>query len=102
MTHELVLQAVNIKTTIFDPPARLINSNELCCAIAMAYKAAGLPRPAAEVGSGLKDFQEEALKILDNPNVKPALKSVIDSYIFNGIETVEKDAKIIMELVYQS
>ena len=101
MTHDLVPQAIKIKTTIFDPPARLINSNELCCAIAMAYRDVGFPEPDAAEGTDLKLFQEEALKRLDNSGVKPALQEVIESYIFNGVETVEKDAKIIMDLVYQ-
>lgn len=101
MTHDLVPQAIKIKTTIFDPPARLINSNELCCAIAMAYRSAGLPEPSVEEGTELKAFQEEALKIMDHSDVKPELKQVIENYIFSGVETVGKDAKIIMDLVYQ-
>ena len=51
MNHELTVQAVHIKTTIFNPPARLINCKELCCAFGFAYKQAGLQCPNIQEGT---------------------------------------------------
>ena len=40
MVYELTLTSVQLKTGIFNPPAKLINNKELTCAAGMAYRKA--------------------------------------------------------------
>ena len=61
MVHELSVQAVKIKLTIFDPPARLINLNELASAIGAGYAAAGLPCPAASSETDVTSFRQTCI-----------------------------------------
>ena len=58
MVHELSVQAVKIKLTIFDPPARLINLSELASAIGAGYAAAGLPCPAVSPETDPVSFRQ--------------------------------------------
>ena len=58
MVHELSVQAVKIKLTIFDPPARLINLSELASAIGAGYVAAGLPCPAVSPETDPVSFRQ--------------------------------------------
>ena len=45
MVYELTVQSVKLKSTLFTPPSRLINTCEVTCAIGMLYKKAGQPMP---------------------------------------------------------
>ena len=58
MVHELSVQAVKIKLTIFDPPARLINLSELASAIGAGYAAAGLPCPTVSPETDPVSFRQ--------------------------------------------
>ena len=50
MVYELTVQSVKLKSTLFTPPSRLINTCEVTCAIGMLYKKAGQPMPEAKAG----------------------------------------------------
>ncbi len=62
MVYELTLTSVQLKTGIFNPPSKLINNKELTCAAGMAYRKAGLPMPAVEVGENIDVFRKRCLE----------------------------------------
>jgi len=102
MVHSLIPMSVDIKTRIFENPARLVNAMELTCAIGMAYAQAGLAMPEASMGMELKEFWSQAApKIYDNGNVKESLKSVIRNYIFKKGEVIDEDVLITLKLGYE-
>ena len=53
MVYELTVQSVKLKSTLFTPPSRLINTCEVTCAIGMLYKKAGQPMPEVKAGDNL-------------------------------------------------
>jgi len=102
MVHSLIPMSVDIKTRIFENPARLVNAMELTCAIGMAYFQAGLNLPEIEVGMAVKDFWNETTpRIKDNARVKESLQKVILNYIFKKGETVDEDSVITLKLGYE-
>mgnify|MGYP003295576251 CR=1 FL=1 len=102
MVHSLIPMSVDIKTRIFENPARLVNTMELTCAIGMAYFQAGLELPNIEVGMAVKDFWNETTpQIKDNARVKESLQKVIVDYIFKKGETVDEDSVITLKLGYE-
>lgn len=102
MVHSLIPMSVDIKTRIFENPARLVNAMELTCAIGMAYFQAGLELPNIEVGMAVKDFWNETMpQIKDNARVKESLQKVIVDYIFKKGETVDEDSVITLKLGYE-
>ena len=102
MVHSLIPMSVDIKTRIFENPARLVNAMELTCAIGMAYFQAGLNLPEIEVGMAVKDFWNETTpQIKDNAKVKESLQKVILNYIFKKGETVDEDSVITLKLGYE-
>ena len=102
MVHSLIPMSVDIKTRIFENPARLVNSMELTCAIGMAYFQAGLPLPELQTGGEIREFWERVVpEIRDNPKVKDSLKPVIMNYIFKKSEIVEEDSVITLKLGYE-
>ena len=103
MVYELTLTATQIKTTIFDPPARLINYKELSCAVGMAYKQAGLVLPQVENGKDIKAFRNESLQAFgNNPDVNEKVKYVIENYIFSPGEVMDEDSQVTMKLGYEA
>ena len=103
MVHELTLKSVQLKTTIFDPPARLINYKEMSCAIGMAYKQAGLPYPIIENGSDMKAFRENCVSILGNyADLNEKVKYVIENYVAKPDERMDEDSQITMRLGYEA
>ena len=103
MVYELTLTATQLKTTIFDPPARLINYKELSCAVGMAYKQAGLPLPEVENGKDIKEFRDEGLRAFGNsPEVNEKVKYVIETYIFSPGEVMDDDSQVTMKLGYEA
>lgn len=101
MTHELILQAIKIKTTIFNPPARLINYKELSCAIGLAFRQAGLPLPETKIGEDIKELRDESLKALEgNAAVDQNVRTLIENYLFQPGEVMDEDALITMKLGY--
>lgn len=64
MVHELSAQAVKIKLTIFAPPARLINLNELASAVGAGYAAAGLPCPTVSPETDPTIFRQACISEL--------------------------------------
>ena len=102
MVHSLIPMSVDIKTRIFEKPARLVNMMELTCAIGMAYFQAGLDLPHLEAGMELKGFWNEVLpQIQGNARVKESLQSVIADYIFKKGEMIDEDSIITMKLGYE-
>ena len=103
MVYELTLQSVQIKTTIFDTPAKLINYKELSCAVGMAQKQAGLPMDQlVEIGTNMKDFKEKSMILLQNKDINEKIKFVIENYILKPDEVFDQDALITMKLGYDS
>ncbi|MBQ7795304.1 MAG: DUF3837 family protein [Lachnospiraceae bacterium] len=102
MVHSLIPMSVDIKTRIFENPARLVNAMELTCAIGMAYFQAGLELPEIEVGMTIKDFWSQTTpQIKGNARVKESLQHVIMNYIFKKGEVVEEDSVITLKLGYE-
>lgn len=103
MVYELTLQSVQIKTTIFDTPAKLINYKELSCAVGMAQKQAGLPMDQlVEIGTNMKDFKEKSMVLFQNKDINEKIRFVIENYILKPDEIFDQDALITMKLGYDS
>ena len=103
MVYELTLQSVQIKTTIFDTPAKLINYKELSCAVGMAQKQAGLPMDqVVAIGTNMKDFKEKSMILLQNKNINEKIRFVIENYILKPDEIFDQDALLTLKLVYDS
>lgn len=103
MVYELTLQSVQIKTTIFDTPAKLINYKELSCAVGMAQKQAGLPMDQlVEIGTNMKDFKEKSMVLFQNKDINEKIRFVIENYILKPDEVFDQDALITMKLGYDS
>ena len=102
MVHSLIPMSVDIKTRIFEKPARLVNAMELTCAIGMAFAQAGFPMPELKVGGEIREFWEKYVpQIRDNPKVNESLKHVILNYIFKKSEVIEEDSVITLQLGYE-
>lgn len=103
MVYELTLQSVQIKTTIFETPAKLINYKELSCAVGMAQKQAGLPMDQlVEIGTNMKDFKEKSMVLFQHKDINEKIRFVIENYILKPDEIFDKDALITMKLGYDS
>ena len=103
MVYELTLQSVQIKTTIFETPAKLINYKELSCAVGMAQKQAGLPMDQlVEIGTNMKDFKEKSMVLFQNKDINEKIRFVIENYILKPDEIFDQDALIAMKLGYDS
>lgn len=103
MVYELTLQSVQIKTTIFDTPAKLINYKELSCAVGMAQKQAGLPMDQlVEIGTNMRDFKEKSMVLFQNKDINEKIRFVIENYILKPDEIFDQDALITMKLGYDS
>lgn len=102
MVYELTRDSVKIKTTIFNPPARLINHKELSCAVGMAYKEAGLPMPQAEAGLPMKEFRDACLKAVEGKEgVKETVRTAMEQYIFKPGEKMDEDSLVTLRLGYE-
>lgn len=103
MVHTMVPMSVKTKISLFDPPARLINHMELCCAIGMVCRQASLPCPEPKDGIDLKEFTKGLPEaVFTNPNVNPKLQRLIKDYIYKSGETVNEDSLITMKLGYEN
>lgn len=103
MVYELTLQSVQIKTTIFETPAKLINYKELSCAVGMAQKQAGLPMDQlVEIGTNMKDFKEKSMVLFKSKDINEKIRFVIENYILKPDEIFDQDALITMKLGYDS
>lgn len=102
MVYELTRDSVRIKTTIFNPPARLINHKELSCAIGMAYREAGLPMPQAEAGRPMKELRDECLRAVEGKEgVKETVRAALEQYIFKPGETMDEASLKTLRLGYE-
>lgn len=102
MVHSLIPMSVDIKTRIFDNPARLVNAMELTCAVGMACAQAGLAMPEIEEGMILKDFWDQTIPSINgNGKVKESLQNVIMNYIFKKGEVIDGDCIITLKLGYE-
>ena len=102
MVHSLIPMSVDIKTRIFENPARLVNAMELTCAIGMAYAQAGLAIPELESGVAVKEFWNMTTpQIRGNARVKEHLQHVIMNYIFKKDEKIDDDCVITLKLGYE-
>ena len=102
MVHSLIPMSVDIKTRIFENPARLVNAMELTCAIGMAYAQAGLAMPELESGIAVKEFWDRTVpQVRGNSRVKECLQRVIINYIFKKDEKIDEDCVITLKLGYE-
>ena len=102
MVHSLIPMSVDIKTRVFENPARLVNAMELTCAIGMAYAQAGLAMPELESGIAAKEFWNATTpQISGNPRVTERLQHVIMNYIFKKDEKMDDDCIVTLELGYK-
>lgn len=102
MIYELTLQATQVKTTRFSPPAKLINCKELLCAIGIAYKQAFLPWPEFQSGTRIDECIKKCLEETDNPNVSENVREAISVYILKPDEVVNEDTIIAGKLGYEA
>ena len=103
MVYELTLQSVQIKTTIFERPAKLINYKELSCAVGMALKQAHMPMDQlVENGVNMSEFLEKSIAVLKDKDIDEKVRYVIESYILKPDEIFDQDALITMKLGYDS
>ena len=100
MVYELTLTSVQLKTGIFNPPAKLINNKELTCAAGMAYRKDGLPMPAAEVGENIDVFRKRCLE--ECGEIDENLHYVLAGYTAPPDEVVTEDALITLKLGYEA
>lgn len=102
MVYDVVPQSVHIKTTVFEKPAKLINSMELAAAVGMAYGQAGLPLLEAEEGEDVREFRDRAMESLKGKTeISPKLLQAIQSYVFKKGERISEDALMTLRLGYQ-
>lgn len=101
MNHELTVQSVHIKTTIFTPPARLINCKELCCAFGFAYKQAGLPCPSFVEETDIEPCIRKCLDDIDGKDVDEKVIEIISNYILKPGEVINEDALIILKMGFE-
>lgn len=101
MNHELTVQAVHIKTTIFNPPARLINCKELCCAFGFAYKQAGLQCPNIQEGTQIEESIKSCLGDIEGKDIDERVREIISSYILKPDEVINEDALTILKMGYE-
>ena len=101
MVHEMTVQSVHIKTTIFNPPARLINCKELCCAFGFVYKQAGLPCPDIHTGADIDTCIKKCLSDIDEKDVDEKLDTIINGYVLKPEESITEDALIILRMGYE-
>ena len=101
MVYELTVQAVQLKTTIFNPPAKLINACELSAAIGMLYRKAGAPKPELSAGARLMDvvpkIPAEIFKASD-----PKVAEVIQGYSYLEADAFSEEAVVTMEMGYEA
>ena len=101
MVHSLIPMSVDIKTRIFENPARLVNAMELTCAIGMAYAQAGLPLPELKADMDAREFWNNVIpQIRGNEKVNPKLQEVIANYIFKKKERMDEESLVTLQLGY--
>lgn len=102
MIHELTLAAVKRKLYDFDHIPRFINCKEICCALGMAYKQAGLKLPELTVGSDVMEALATLVPPIQNsPRVEECLKETLTSYNKLG-ESMDADALTTLRLGYEA
>lgn len=102
MIHELTLAAVKRKLYDFDHIPRFINCKEICCALGMAYKQAGLKLPELTVGSDVMEALATLVPPIQNsPSVEECLKETLTSYNKLG-ESMDADALATLRLGYEA
>lgn len=103
MVYDLTLTSVKIKLSNFDNPARLINHKELCCAIGMGYKQAGLEIPNIPNGKSIPELIPEIVNLFkSNPGIDDKIKFVVENYIIRPDEIMDDDAQVTLKLGYDS
>lgn len=101
MVHELTVQSVKLKSTIFTPPARLINTCEATCAIGMLYKKAGQPMPEVKGGDNVgKLIESIPQQIYDAEGGN--LTEIVRNYTWFESDEVTEDAVITLQMGYES
>ena len=102
MIHELTLAAVKRKLYDFDPSPRFINCREICCALGMAYRQAGLPLPSPEAGADVMETLARLTPPVQNaPGVEDCIRETLASYNKLG-EILDEDALAALRLGYET
>lgn len=98
MIYELTLQSVKTKLNLFNPPAKIINSKELTCAVGMAYRQSGTDLFEADEGVTIKELRDKCFA--DIPDMDEKLKTMISDYDIKQGEVLTADALITLKLGY--
>ena len=101
MVYELTVQSVTLKSTLFTPPSRLINTCEATCAIGMLYKKAGQPLPGVKEGDNLGQLIgsiPQAVYDAEHGN----LSEIVRNYTWFVSDIVTQDALITLQLGYEA
>ena len=99
MIYELTLQAVKTKLDLFNPPAKIINSKELTCAIGIAYQQAGLALPDVAENTMIQGLIEKCFH--DIPSMDEKLKTMISEFVIPHNEMITNDSMITLKLGYE-
>ena len=100
MVHALTVQSVILKTTIFTPPSRLINTNELTAAVGMAYQKAGAALPDISVRYKISELIHNIPQsVFDAAGEK--LTGAIQNYVYRDEDEVTEDARITLRMGYE-
>ena len=97
MVYELTVQSVKLKSTLFTPPSRLINTCEATCAIGMLYKKAGQPMPQVKAGDNLgKLIESIPQQVYDAEGGN--LSEIVRNYTWFDSDEVTEDAAITLRM----
>lgn len=81
MTYSIVYDAVQIKTTHFEHPVPLINTNELAAGILIACRQAGVTPPELTAGMTVQEFRTAFFQAIEGKeDINPLLLSAIREY----------------------
>ena len=100
MVYELTVQSVKLKSTLFTPPSRLINTCEATCASGMLYKKAGQPMPEVKAGDNLgKLIEGIPQQVYDAEGGN--LSEIVRNYTWFDSDEVTEDAAIMLRMGYE-
>lgn len=97
MTCSIIYDAIKIKTTRFENPAPIINTNELSAAILIACRQADVIPPEISVGMSVEELRTAFFQIIgDQKDVNPRLLAMIREYPHEK-QTIDQAAKTTYE-----
>lgn len=81
MTCSIIYDAIKIKTTRFENPAPIINTNELAAAVLIACRQAGITPPEISTGMSVEELRTVFFQLIEGrEGVNPRLLTIIREY----------------------